>query len=68
MKVRVNRRTFQLFEGAKVSNALLRYFTVKKLDRQLIDSVEVHDVYGHVLDHDAPLHNEQTITFDDPKK
>ena len=34
----------------------------------LIDSVEVHDVYGHVLDHDAPLHNEQTITFDDPKK
>ena len=67
MKVKVNRRTIELFEGARVQNALLRYFTVKKLDKQLIGSVEVHDAFGHILDHDAPLCNEQRITFDEPK-
>ena len=65
MKVKVNRRTLELFEGARVKNALLRYFTVKKLDRQLIDSVEVKDAYGHEVDHDAPLTDGQKITFDD---
>ena len=64
MKVRVNTRTLQLFEGACVKNALLRYFTVKKLDKQLIDGIEVHDAYGHLLDHDAPLSDGQQITFE----
>ncbi|MBQ8097031.1 MAG: hypothetical protein IJ243_08110 [Prevotella sp.] len=67
MKVRVNKRTLSLFEGAKVGNALLRYFTVKKLDKRLIDMVEVHDAFGHVLDHDAPLSDGQQIVFDEPK-
>ena len=64
MKVRVNARTLQLFEGACVKNALLRYFTVKKLDKQLINGIEVHDAYGHLLDHDAPLSDGQQITFE----
>ena len=64
MKVKVNTRTLQLFEGACVKNALLRYFTVKKLDKQLIDAVEVHDDYGHVIDHDAPLRDGQHISFE----
>ncbi|MCR4810665.1 MAG: hypothetical protein K5896_12510 [Prevotella sp.] len=64
MKVRVNTRTLQLFEGACVKNALLRYFTVKKLDKQLINGIEVHDAYGHLLDHDAPLSDGQQITFE----
>lgn len=66
MKVKVNRRTLELFEGARVQHALLRYFTVKKLDKQLIDHVEVHDAFGHVLDHDAPLSDGQKIIFDHP--
>jgi len=67
MKVKANRRTLSLFEGAKVRNALLRYFTVKKLDKRLIDKVEVYDAYGHQLDHDAPLSDGQKIVFQDPK-
>lgn len=67
MKVKANRRTLELFEGAKVRNALLRYFALKKLDKQLVDSVEVHDSYGHLLDHDAPLVDGQRILFDEPK-
>jgi len=64
MKVKVNTRTLQLFEGACVKNALLRYFSVKKLDKQLIDDLEVYDAYGHVIDHDAPLKDGQQITFE----
>lgn len=64
MKVKVNTRTLVLFEGARVKNALLRYFTVKKLDKRLIDTVEVHDIFGHVLDHDAPLSDGKQITFE----
>ena len=67
MKVKVNRRTLELFEGARVENALLRYFTVKKLDKKLIDQVEVHDAYGHVIGHDAPLSDGQKITFEHPQ-
>lgn len=67
MKVKVNTRTLQLFDGACVKNALLRYFSVKKLDKQLIDNVEVHDAMDHVIDHDAPLHDGQHITFEIPE-
>ena len=63
MKVKVNTRTLHIFDGACVKNALLRYFTVKKLDKQLIDSLEVYDAVGHVIDHDAPLSDGQRITF-----
>ena len=66
MKVKVNRRTLELFEGALVKNALLRYFTVRKLDRKFIDSVEVKDDYGHEIDHDAPLSDGKKIVFDEP--
>lgn len=67
MKVKVNRRTLDLFEGARVQNALLRYFTVKKLDKQLISDLTVRDAYGHELGHDAPLSDGQQITFDLPQ-
>ena len=62
MKVKVNTRTLQLFDGACVKNVLLRYFTVKKLDKQLIDEAQVYDEAGHMLDHDAPLTDGQHIT------
>ena len=67
MRVKVNRRWLQLFEGADVRNALLLYFTVRKLDRHLIDHVEVRDAQGHLTDLDAPLHNEQIIKCIIPK-
>ena len=67
MKIKVNTRTLQIIEGACVKNALLRYFSVKKLDKNLIDQVEVHDAYGHVIGHDAPLSDGQKITFEHPQ-
>lgn len=67
MKVKVNRRTLDLFEGARVQNALLRYFTVKKLDKGLLGSVIVRDAYGHELGHDAPLSDGQHIIFEEPQ-
>ncbi len=67
MKVKANRRTLTLFEGAKVKNALLKYFTVKKLDKQFIDDMEVYDAFGHQLDHDAPLSEGKKIVFQEPK-
>ena len=67
MKVRVNRRTIEIFEGARVRDALLRYFTVKKMDKKLVSNVEVSDAMGHVVDHDAPLSSGQVITFEHPK-
>jgi hypothetical protein len=66
MKVTVNTLTFSLFEGARVRNALLRYFAKKKLDKELIDDIVVHDDYDHELDHDAPLSDGQHIAFEEP--
>lgn len=55
MKVKVNRMTVDVFEGALVKHALLRYFIRKKLDVSGVDEVETRDAYGHIIDHDAPL-------------
>ena len=67
MKVKLNRRTIQVFEGAQVKHALLKYFTEKKLNKDFIDQTEVHDAEGHVIDHDAPLTENQKITFEEPQ-
>lgn len=63
MRVKVNRRYVEVFEGAKVKHALLRYFVDKDLDREKIASVEVFDAWGHLIDHDAPLTENQKIKF-----
>ena len=68
MKVKVNTRTLELFEGAKVRNALQRYFTVKKLDRKLMTDTEVYDSMGHQLDHDAPLQDGMKLSAELPKE
>lgn len=68
MKVTVNDLTFELFEGARVKNALLKYFIAENLDKDDInDDLEVEDAYGHLLDLDAPLKEGQSITFRFPE-
>lgn len=68
MKVMVNELTVELFEGARVRNALLKYFTLENLDRALLtDDLDVEDIYGHLLDFDAPLTDGQSITFRFPE-
>ena len=66
MKIRANRRNIELFEGACVKHALLKYFTLKHLDREKIAGTLVEDEYGHELDHEAPLHDNQKIKFKEP--
>ena len=61
MKVKVNRTTIDLFEGALVRHALLRYFVKRKYDLKLVEQTPVFDAYGHGLDLDAPLHEGMTI-------
>ena len=68
MKIKANRRTLELFEGACVKHALLKYFVAKQLDRSAIDETIVEDEYGHELDHDAPLHENQKIKFKEPEE
>lgn len=63
MKVKVNRRTLDIFEGAKARNALLRYFRIRKFDLSLVEEVDVFDVYGHPIDLDAPLSEGQIIKY-----
>ncbi|MBO4660174.1 MAG: hypothetical protein J5610_01780 [Prevotella sp.] len=67
MRVKVNRRTIEIFEGAIVKNALWRYFVVKKLPLAQIDVLAVYDADGHEIDLDAPLHDGQHIIFKLPK-
>ncbi|MBR7018253.1 MAG: hypothetical protein IKH99_05325 [Prevotella sp.] len=67
MRVKVNRRYIDLFEGAQVKHALLKYFIARKLDRSLMNTVMVRDAYGHLIDQDAPLKENQKIIFKVPK-
>jgi len=55
MKVKVNRMNVDVFEGARVKHAILRYFVRKKIDVKDIDDIEAIDAYGHGIDLDAPL-------------
>ncbi len=57
MQVKVNRTSLDLFEGAQVRHALLRYFVRRKYDLKLVEQTPVFDAYGHSLDLDAPLHD-----------
>jgi hypothetical protein len=63
MKVKVNRRTIEIFDGAKVRQALLRYFTIRKMDLKLVEQLEVYDAYGHQIGLDSPLSEGQAIKF-----
>ena len=67
MKVKVNRRTLELFEGATVRHALLKYFSIRKMDLSLVDEVTVFDAYGHLTDLDAPLREGQTVKYKLPE-
>ena len=61
MKVTVNRTTVDLFEGARVQDAVLRYCVRRKIKPALARTASVFDAYGHQIGLDAPLHEGQTI-------
>ena len=67
MKVKVNRKIIEVFEGAQVRHALLSYFALKGLDVAAVDSLTVLDRWGHQIDLDAPASQHDIIKFKQPK-
>ena len=61
MKVKVNRTTVELFEGAKVRQALLQYCVRRRFPLSLVETAEVYDSWGHLIDLDAPISDGKTI-------
>lgn len=61
MKVKVNRTTVELFEGAQVRQALLRYCVQRKYKLSLVEQAEPYDAWGHRIGLDSPLREGQII-------
>jgi hypothetical protein len=65
--VKVNRKKIEVFEGALVRHALLRYFALKGLDVSMVDHLTVFDSRGHEIDLDAPASQHEQIKFKIPR-
>ncbi len=61
MKVKVNRRSVDIFDGAKARDAVLRYLVLRKMDVSLIRQAEFYDALGHPIGADSPLAEGQVI-------
>ena len=63
MKLKVNRKNIDVFEGAEVRHAILSYFALKGLDVSLVDTLKVYDRQGHEIDLGAPASQHETVKF-----
>ena len=54
MKLKVNRTTIELFEGAEIRHALISYLTRRRMSLKFLEQLVVTDVWGHEIDLDAP--------------
>ena len=63
MILKVNRKNIEVFEGALVRHALLRYFAIKGLDVRLVEGLKVTDRMGHEIDLDAPVSQHSAVKF-----
>ena len=63
MKLKVNRKTVTVFEGAEVRHAVLTYLALKAMDVRLADSMTVYDRWGHEIDLGAPASQYEVIKF-----
>ena len=68
MKLKVNRKNIEVFEGAQVRHALLSYFAWKGLDVRQIEHLTIFDRWGHEIDLDAPASQHEMIKFKLPYK
>ena len=67
MKLKVNRKIIEVFEGAEVRHALLSYFALKGLNVRLVDTLKVYDRLGHEIDLNAPASQHEAVKFKLPK-
>ena len=63
MKLKVNRKNIEVFEGAEVRHAILSYFAKKGMDVGLVDSRTVYDRWGHEIDLGAPASQFDVVKF-----
>ena len=68
MKLKVNRKNIDVFEGAEVRHAILSYFAQKGMDVSLVDSLIVYDQWGHEIDLGAPASQFDAIKFKGKKE
>ena len=61
MTIIVNNTRIRIFKGATVGDVLLRYAVRNMMDLTIVDNIIVNDKWGHLLDHAAPLHDNQKI-------
>ena len=61
MNVKVNRTTIEIFEGAKVKDAVVNYMARRCVSKSRLDKAKVFDIYGHPIDIDAPLNDGDAI-------
>ena len=61
MTVIVNNSKIRIFKGATAGDVALRWAVRNKLDISEVPSLQVTDKWGHKLDHQAPLHDQQII-------
>ena len=67
MRLKVNRKFVEVFEGAQVRHALLSYFAWKGLDVSMVERLKVTDRWGHEIDLDAPASQHEQIKFKLPE-
>ena len=61
MTVIVNNSPIRIFRGAKVRDLLLRFAVRNKLDLKSVTQLKVTDRWGHALDNEAPLNDNQIV-------
>ena len=61
MTVIVNKSKIRIFNGARVGDAVLRWAVRNRLDISQVSSLQVTDKWGHILDTQAPLRDNQII-------
>ena len=63
MKLKINSKTIEVFEGAQVRHALLSYFALKGQDVSQVERLLVFDRWGHEIDLDAPASAHEVIKY-----
>ena len=63
MRLKVNRKNIDVFEGAQIRHAILSYFALKGMDVSLVESLTVYDRFGHEIDLGAPVSQFDTVRF-----
>jgi hypothetical protein len=63
MTVIVNNSKIRIFNRARVGDAVLRWAVRNRLDIGKVSSLQVADKWGHLLDKESPLSDNQIINI-----